>query len=68
MVYSDGVTDATNASHELFGMERFEAVIREHRDEPAAVLTESILKVVRDFVGDAPQFDDLTLVVAKRNS
>jgi sigma-B regulation protein RsbU (phosphoserine phosphatase) len=67
VIYSDGVPDATNASNEMFGSERFESVIREHRDKPAAELTESITKAVREFVGNAPQFDDLTLIVVKRD-
>jgi len=67
VIFSDGVPDATNKSNEMFGTERFESVIREHRDESAAALTESITKAVTEFVGNAPQFDDLTLVVVKRN-
>jgi sigma-B regulation protein RsbU (phosphoserine phosphatase) len=68
VIHSDGVTDATSASNELFGRERFETVIRENRDKPAEALIKSIFKAVGDFVGDAPQFDDLTLVVVRRNS
>ena len=67
IIYSDGITDATNSSEEAFGLERLISVVKEHREEPAATLTESIFKAVGEHVGDASQFDDLTLVVVKRN-
>jgi serine phosphatase RsbU (regulator of sigma subunit) len=66
VIYSDGITDATSTSNEMFGTERFESVVREHQDESATILIESVFKAVGDHVGGAPQFDDLTLVVVKR--
>jgi serine phosphatase RsbU (regulator of sigma subunit) len=68
VIYSDGITDATNSSGELFGAERFESAVREHRGEPAAALVEAVFEAVADHAGDTPQYDDLTLVVVKRNS
>lgn len=61
-VYTDGVTEATNANNKLFGEERLvQALNREDPDTP-----EKLLKNVRDdidtFVGDAPQFDDITML------
>jgi serine phosphatase RsbU (regulator of sigma subunit) len=66
VIYSDGVPDATNSSDEPFDTERLISVVQEHRSEPATTLIESVLKAVGEHVGDAPQFDDLTLVVVKR--
>jgi serine phosphatase RsbU (regulator of sigma subunit) len=60
------VPDATNSSDEPFDTERLISVVQEHRSEPATTLIESVLKAVGEHVGDAPQFDDLTLVVVKR--
>jgi serine phosphatase RsbU (regulator of sigma subunit) len=37
-----------------------------HRHEAAATLVESITKEVNGFCGEAPQFDDMTLVVVRR--
>ena len=61
-VYTDGVTEATNSQNELFGEERLvNALNREEVDTP-----EKLLKNVREdidtFVGDAPQFDDITMM------
>lgn len=64
-VYTDGVTEATNADGELFGEQRLVDAL--NRDEKASA--SDILKHVREdvdeFVGNAPQFDDLTMVCFK---
>jgi len=61
-VYTDGVPEATNAHDELFGSDRMVAAL--NRD-PAAD-PETLLRTVREeidaFVGDAPQFDDITML------
>lgn len=61
-VYTDGVTEATNANGELFGEERLVKSL--NRDDKASV--SDILKNVKGdvdkFVGSAPQFDDLTML------
>jgi len=67
VIFSDGVPDATNEANEAYGMERLESLVREHKDEPSAELIETIFKSVADHVGDAPQFDDLTLAIVRRN-
>ena len=61
-VYTDGVPEATNAANELFGIER--TLTSLNRDPGAA--PEKLLRTVREdidtFVGDAPQFDDITMM------
>ncbi len=59
-LYTDGLTEAENANHELFGEERAEAAL--HGRMSAQGKLESIEKAVADFVGDAPQSDDLTML------
>jgi len=41
-------------------------VIRDCLGAPAQELKEAILNEVHNFVGQAPQFDDITLVILKR--
>ncbi|MBQ9511168.1 MAG: SpoIIE family protein phosphatase [Clostridia bacterium] len=61
-VYTDGVAEATNAQKELFGMDRtVEALNKAKNDEPVKIL-QSVSDAVELFVGDAPQFDDLTML------
>jgi sigma-B regulation protein RsbU (phosphoserine phosphatase) len=66
IIYSDGVTDATNRMAEPFGLERLTSVVRDHRDHPAAVVVGSVIAAVEDHAGGTPQLDDITVVVVKR--
>ena len=61
-LYTDGVPEATNAQDELFGMERLEACLREHTADTPDKLLPAVRKTVDTFVGEAPQFDDLTML------
>ena len=61
-LYTDGVPEATDAHNELYGMGRLEEVVKTHYgDAPEVFLTEMRADVDR-FVGEAPQFDDLTML------
>ncbi len=60
--YTDGVTEATNANEELYGMERLEAALNRHGDLSPIQLLPAIKEDIDQFVGDAPQFDDITML------
>lgn len=64
VLYTDGATDAQNRAEELFGEARFRDLVRQHAEEDAATLLESLYQAVVDFAEGAPQYDDITLVVA----
>lgn len=66
VVYSDGVTEATNLNYDEFDEERLIEVLRRNRTEPAVAIVEAVTKALAEFTGTAPQADDITLVVAKR--
>ncbi|MCZ6766453.1 MAG: SpoIIE family protein phosphatase [bacterium] len=68
VIFSDGITEAFDADENQFGEDRLMAVIDENRDQTALELIESIIAAVREFAGTAPQADDLTLVVVKRDA
>jgi serine phosphatase RsbU (regulator of sigma subunit) len=61
VLFTDGVTEAMNAKHEMYDMERLLQVIRGSAGEPAE-LAGSIARSVKSFIRDAPQSDDITLV------
>ena len=64
-VYTDGVAEATDAHNELFGNERMlKSLNREPDAEPKKVL-ENVMDSIEDFVEDAPQFDDITMLCFK---
>ena len=61
-VYTDGVPEATSAEEELFGTDRMiEALNREPEASPQGIL-KNVRRAVDDFVQDAEQFDDLTML------
>jgi serine phosphatase RsbU (regulator of sigma subunit) len=66
VIYSDGVTEATNSSFDEFGEERLIEVLKQHRGEPAAEIVEAATKALAEFAAGAPQADDITLMVGKR--
>ena len=66
LLYTDGVTDASNTEQATFGMKRLEQVVWEHRDQPATVLMSALEDAVSEFVRSAAQFDDIAMLVVKR--
>ena len=64
-VYTDGVTEATNADLEMFGEERLEMALNKNKDAECKKLLPAIRSEIDEFVGEAPQFDDITMVVMK---
>ncbi len=66
VLYTDGVTDALNAHGDEFGLERLETCVKRHIESSVHDIVGAIQDDIRNFVGDEPPFDDLTLVVAKR--
>ena len=66
VLYSDGVTEATDLAFEEFGEARFIEVLRGHRTRPAAEVVAAVVNSLGEFAAGAPQADDITLVVAQR--
>ena len=61
-VYTDGVPEATDANEELFGTERMlDALNRDPAADPQTLLR-NVQQAIDAFVGDAPQFDDITML------
>ena len=65
-VYTDGVPEATNADQVLYGTDRMLAALNAGKDLTCKELLESVHKDVDDFVGDANQFDDITMLCIER--
>ena len=61
-VYTDGVPEATNAHDELFGGERMLAALNRDPDAAPETLLRNVRAELDVFVGQAPQFDDITML------
>jgi sigma-B regulation protein RsbU (phosphoserine phosphatase) len=67
LLYTDGITDAENLRQEYFGAERLANRISALKALSAKEIQQAILAGVQEFTGDAPQFDDIALMVLKRH-
>lgn len=63
--YTDGVTEAMNIEHEIFGERRLQDIIEKYSGSPPRQIEERIIEAVRQFSGDEPQHDDFTMVIVK---
>jgi sigma-B regulation protein RsbU (phosphoserine phosphatase) len=61
ILYTDGIIEAMNAREELYGFERFEALVRKAPSDPEG-LKSAIIEDVNRFTGLSPQHDDMTMV------
>ena len=64
-IYTDGVAEATNISGELYGTERMIDALNHTEGMTAEDILRTLKKSVDDFTGDAPQFDDITMLALK---
>ena len=60
--YTDGVTEATNADNELYGKERLLLVLNKNKGQTPKETLASVKADIDTFVGEAPQFDDITMI------
>ena len=67
VLVSDGILDYRNPAGEPFGETRVERVVQEHRAGPVADLMGRLLDALEAFAGGAPQEDDITLLLVKRD-
>ena len=68
IAYSDGVTEAMNASGDFFGDDRLRALMPSVAALPAAAAGAGIVAAVDAFVGAARPHDDLSIVVLRRRA
>ena len=61
-LYTDGIPEATDSNDDMYGIERMVVALNEHREETPQKIIEGIIESVGKFVGDAPQFDDMTML------
>lgn len=65
VMYTDGITEAKAENGEMFGMDRLKRIIEENSSLSAHDLFAKIAAAIRKFIGQAPPFDDMTLMVIR---
>jgi sigma-B regulation protein RsbU (phosphoserine phosphatase) len=66
VLYTDGITEAADNKHDLFGFERLHAVLMANHTKGADAIKEAVINAVREHIGQQPLYDDLTLIVLKQ--
>jgi len=61
-LYTDGVTEAANEKNELYGEERLQNYLNCHMEESVETTIKGVKKDIDYFVGNASQFDDITML------
>jgi adenylate cyclase len=66
LLYTDGVTEAENADHTLYGRDRLAEALAKAPTNHARNLVEAVIDDVHNFVGQAEQADDVTVLALRR--
>lgn len=65
--YTDGITEAMNLQDQQFGFERLKKAVVQNADLEPDGLKQGIFDAIEEFVGEASQHDDETLIIVKKN-
>ena len=65
MGYTDGVTEAMNVQEQEWGMDNFLDAVRVAAEEGANSVLNNVRQRLERFVGDRPQYDDMTLLALR---
>jgi sigma-B regulation protein RsbU (phosphoserine phosphatase) len=65
LLYTDGLTEAMNASGDFFGEDRLSALVQSHGTAPFHQLRDEILAAITSFTGPAEQQDDMTMLLLR---
>ena len=66
VMYTDGVTEAKDSTNNQFGTDRLDNILSGVADKSSQEIVEAIKAGIADFVGDAEQNDDITMLALKR--
>jgi phosphoserine phosphatase RsbU/P len=65
LFFTDGISEAMNVHDDCFGESRLGELVQAHAHLPSTELRERVLREIAAFVGDAPQHDDMTMILLK---
>jgi sigma-B regulation protein RsbU (phosphoserine phosphatase) len=65
VLFTDGITEAADASETMYSDQRLQNVLQRRRSVPLPEMVEAIVSEVRDFTAGAPQSDDITVLALR---
>ncbi|MEM9215007.1 MAG: AAA family ATPase [Cyanobacteria bacterium P01_F01_bin.150] len=66
VLYTDGITEAENKEHKFYGIKRLCDVVRQHAHQSSNMIRQEVISDVHQHIGNHTIFDDITLVILKR--
>ncbi|MBF2029509.1 MAG: SpoIIE family protein phosphatase [Oscillatoriales cyanobacterium C42_A2020_001] len=66
VLYTDGITEATNVENIQYGLERMHTILQNHRDRPSSAIRQALIEDLMQHIGTQEVFDDITLLVLKQ--
>ena len=66
LIYSDGLTEATNEEGQFFGEQRLLTVLNNQKHRPAPDLGNYIVNVIEDYRGNTKMSDDLSIIIVEK--
>lgn len=66
VLYTDGITEAMNSQRQFYGIERLQTVLCQHRHQTPEEIRHQAIADLRNFLGDQPAEDDVTLLILKQ--
>jgi sigma-B regulation protein RsbU (phosphoserine phosphatase) len=67
LLYTDGITEATDLQTREFGVERLMQALNQNRRMPLAEIVKELLNSLQRFTGTAPLLDDVTVLGVRRS-
>jgi len=67
MLYTDGVSEATNSENQLYGNVRILDTVKEHYSKEPLEINKAIIESIKKFVGNNEQNDDITIMTISYN-
>ncbi len=65
LFYTDGITEAMDLNYDIYGEERLINIVLENINKSCQEIKECISEDIISFIGDANQYDDMTLIIVK---
>lgn len=65
-IFTDGLSEAKNVKHEMYSVERIIKALNDNKEKSPKEILDNVTLDVTKFVGEEPQFDDLTMLCVER--
>lgn len=66
VLYTDGITEAANMEHELYGIERLCEIVKSNHKKDSESIKNIVIENVKQHIGEQKIYDDITLLVMKQ--